>query len=636
MTYTDVRTDQVANGLRVLLVEDSENDALLLLDILRTGGFVPDCRRVETEAEFRAALREADWDVMIADYVLPRFSGVAAIRIVREAGMDLPIIMVSGKVGEETAVEAMRAGAHDYLLKTHLARLAPVISRELAEVRARRRTETALHQAEQELLLLSKALESVANGVAITNRAGEIIWVNPAFTRLTGYALEEVVGRNPRVLKSGAHDPAFYARMWATILDGRSWHGQMINVRKDGARYTEEMTIAPVRADGGEITHFVAIKEDISARKRAEDERERSLAELDATISSIADGLILYSPSGRVMRMNAAARRMFCHTEAECWETIQARWMARRVRTPDGQPFPLDEIPALLAERGETVVGRVLVFTQADGTELWLSVSAGPVRAADGAIFGVVATYTDITEHQRLQARQEDMLRMISHDLRAPLTIIKGHVQLLESILDEPDSRDLAWDSLQSVALGVRSLEGMIRDLVDSARLEGGQLQLHRATVDLHAFLHDWLRRAATVIDTSRILLDCPSTLPPVAADENYLERIFTNLLSNALKYADPGTLVRVQVSRGRGDIEVAIQDRGPGIAPEHLPHLFDRYYRAVGKRQTEGIGLGLYITKMLVEAHDGHIQARSIPGRGSTFTFTLPRAEQARERRAG
>ncbi len=128
---------------------------------------------------------------------------------------------------------------------------------------------------EERLLLQSTALENAGNAIVITDRDGTIIWVNPAFTRLTGYSREEAIGGNPRLLKSGKHDRAFYEAFWAHLRSGRTWHGEMINRRKDGVLYVEEMTIAPVRQANGEITHFTAIKQDITERKRAEEEIQR-------------------------------------------------------------------------------------------------------------------------------------------------------------------------------------------------------------------------------------------------------------------------------------------------------------------------------------------------------------------------
>ena len=139
---------------------------------------------------------------------------------------------------------------------------------------------TARKQAEAQLHLRTTALEAAANGIMITDREGTIIWVNSAVTQLTGYTVQELLGQNSRLLKSGQHDPAFYQHIWATILAGEVWHGEMINRRKDGDLYTEEQTIAPVRDSRGQITHYIAVKQDITARKRTDADLEAAHADL--------------------------------------------------------------------------------------------------------------------------------------------------------------------------------------------------------------------------------------------------------------------------------------------------------------------------------------------------------------------
>ncbi len=149
---------------------------------------------------------------------------------------------------------------------------------------------TVRKQAEEQLTLLSEALESAANGIAITDVRGQILWVNPAFTELTGYDRAEAVGKDPRILKSGKHSADLYRQLWETILQGKPWHGEMVNRRKDGSLYPEEMTITPVRAGGGEITHFVAVKQDITERKRAEEKLAalaQTLAEKNKELETI-------------------------------------------------------------------------------------------------------------------------------------------------------------------------------------------------------------------------------------------------------------------------------------------------------------------------------------------------------------
>jgi sigma-B regulation protein RsbU (phosphoserine phosphatase) len=129
--------------LRVLLVEDSEDDAVLITRELKKGSFLPTVKRVETPESMQKALEEKTWDLIISDYVLPRFSGLDALRLLKKSGIDLPFIVVSGKIGEETAVEAMRAGAHDYIMKNNLVRLNPAIKRELEEAKNRQERKNA-------------------------------------------------------------------------------------------------------------------------------------------------------------------------------------------------------------------------------------------------------------------------------------------------------------------------------------------------------------------------------------------------------------------------------------------------------------------------------------------------------------
>ena len=146
---------------------------------------------------------------------------------------------------------------------------------------------TERKQVEQNLQLQSAALESAANSIVITDHNGSIIWVNPAFTRTTGFTAEEVIGKNPRALKSGKHSEEFYREMWETILAGKVWHGEIINRRKDGSIYSEEMSITPVRNEHGEITHFAAIKQDISERKQAEEALRDSQQLLQTVMDNI-------------------------------------------------------------------------------------------------------------------------------------------------------------------------------------------------------------------------------------------------------------------------------------------------------------------------------------------------------------
>ncbi len=247
----------------------------------------------------------------------------------------------------------------------------------------------------------------------------------------------------------------------------------------------------------------------------------------------------------------------------------------------------------------------------------------GPIELEDLAnAFNRMGAELALREQQR-----EDTTRIISHDLRQPLTIIRAQAQLLERNLASGGPKQLAQNSAESIDTSARRMNSMIQDLVDSARLESGQLVLSRQAIDLHAYIADLLQRLRGTLDIARIRLQAPAGLPPVSADPDRLERILLNLLTNAFKYSTPGTEITIALEERDGEVVTAITDRGPGIEPGDLARLFERYYRTPQAREEEreGLGLGLYITRMLVEAHGGRIWVQSQVGAGSTFSFSLP-----------
>jgi PAS domain S-box-containing protein len=270
--------------LRVLILEDCEADAKLMVRELCQAGFDLTWQRVQTESDFLAQLDLAP-EVILSDFSMPQLDALCALRVLHQRGPDIPFLIVSGTISGEVAVATMQEGADDYLLKDRLERLGPAVRNALEKHRLCR----AEHQAVLQMRLQATAMAAVANAIVITDRQGTILSVNPAFTTITGYTEGEVLGRNPRILKSGRQDEAFYRTLWQTILAGTVWRGELVNRRKDGSLYDEEQTITPVRNDRNEITHFVGIKQDITERKRLE-EQYRQAQKMEA-IGQLAGGV---------------------------------------------------------------------------------------------------------------------------------------------------------------------------------------------------------------------------------------------------------------------------------------------------------------------------------------------------------
>ncbi|HEY3418681.1 MAG TPA: ATP-binding protein [Armatimonadota bacterium] len=466
-----------------------------------------------------------------------------------------------------------------------------------------------------------------AYGAMLTQRSLDELYAKKIGTEAKLWGFYHTDGMTPA---ADAELPLTRALQHGEVVTNEEW----VLRRPDRTRVTILVSAAPVRDNTGVITGAVLSGIDIEDRIRAEQERARLLtdsqrwaAEMDAALNAIPDGLIIYGAGGEIVRLNPAADRMLGFTNKERHAAIPERWASRFAFTPDGQPLSPEEIPATIAQQGNEVHEQIIYFALPDGSHLWVSVSAGPVRLPNGRQIGEVVTYTDITQLHALQEQQKVLQQMLSHDLRAPLTMIKGHAQVVASLLEEKGFNGMLLESSAAINHGVDRMDAMIQDLVDVTRWEGGQLELKRETVALPRFLHDLLPRGSLAMELPRIQVEMPADLSPVCADAARLERILTNLLSNALKYSDPGTPVHLRAWQKDGMVVVAISDQGRGIAPVDVPHLFERFYRATGERKAEGIGLGLYISRVLIEAHGGRIWVESEVGKGSTFYFTLPMA---------
>jgi signal transduction histidine kinase len=403
------------------------------------------------------------------------------------------------------------------------------------------------------------------------------------------------------------------------------------------------VSTSPLRVEGRVegvvvIWHDVTERENLlrdarQANRQLEEARrdaERAAAGLTATINSMASGVVIYDSSGSITHMNSAAARALNYSPSERGLPWERRLQLIRVETPEGQPFRAGELPAQRALRGETVEGVTMIVHQRGGPPLVVSASAAPIRTPEGENLGVVATFADVSAVHELQQQRDDLVRALSHDLRSPLTAILGHAQMLHQAAQAAGVDVRLQRHSAAIVTGAKRMEDMISQLVEMNRLESGQLPLRRETVDLGAFLADLLERASQAMESSRLRVEVARDLPPVSADPSQLERIFTNLLTNSLKYSRPGTPVTLSAEGSERWVTISVADQGEGIPEAERQHVFHRFWRGRGAARAEGTGLGLYITRLLVEAHGGCITVESRPGQGSTFEVVLPVAKES------
>lgn len=254
----------INQNYRILHLEDLPSDAGLaereIAKVLKHYSIMV----VETEADFIDALASFDPHIVVSDFKLPSFDGMSALKIVLEKAPLTPVIVLTGSMNEDTAVYCLKAGAVDYVIKEHIKRLGPAVINALKQKKVKAEKAKAL----QEIKLLSKSIEQSPVTVVITDPLGNIEYVNPMFSVLTGYTQDEVSGRNMRILKSGKQSAAFYENMWEVISSGMDWSGEMQNKRKNGELYWENVNISSILDDNGRVLHFVGVKENITERKQ--------------------------------------------------------------------------------------------------------------------------------------------------------------------------------------------------------------------------------------------------------------------------------------------------------------------------------------------------------------------------------
>jgi signal transduction histidine kinase/GAF domain-containing protein len=357
-------------------------------------------------------------------------------------------------------------------------------------------------------------------------------------------------------------------------------------------------------------------------RARLFEETSRRAAELDAVLETMPEGILVLGPDGRVLRSNHAADGWLPPPADPARDHVAERMAGITVADAAGRPLAHADLAVVRAiERGEEVRDQVLRVE--DGSEpRFAALSAAPVRAQDGSIAGAVLALGDVTPLRRLQDEREDLLRAISHDLRTPLSVVYTHAQLLRR---DPGNAAKVVDRAAAIAKCCQRMDAMIRDVVDAMRLAGAGLAFTGGPVRLDALAREVLEGLAGTLDVGRVRLEIGEEVPEVRGDPAHLERVLVNLVSNALKYSAPSSPVEVVVRTESGEVVLLVRDRGVGIAPEDLARVFERYYRVEGSRRPEGLGLGLFITRRLVEAHGGRIEVESGLGAGTTFRVVFP-----------
>ena len=492
----------------------------------------------------------------------------------------------------------------------------------------------------KELLMpLVSALQLASNSIVITNLEGTIQWANNAFTKLSGYTLEEIVGRSMRILKSGRQAPSYYQDLWSTISSGKVWRGELINQRKDGSHYYEEMSITPIVDENGEITHYIAIKQDITARKNAEEALNETLRRLEeqyqavekarsetrAIMDATSEALLLVSTDHKFMWVNSAFEHFFALKEEEIIGLGFTEMLPHFQRVFQ-HPIGLEDLFAKAYRNGgndyrETVIQNWPLKRE---LEIYLTL----VKNFLNESLGVLYVFRDVTHEREVERLKSEFVSLVSHELRTPLTSIVGYVDMMLDG-DAGDLGETQIDFLQIVKRNSDRLKKLVNDLLDVSRIEAGAVKLNWETIDVNELIGEVVNDLRTQLESKKqvVASNLGSKKSIISGDVGRLTQVFTNLISNANKYTPIGGTVTITSRQEGNRIRVDVQDTGIGISEEDRKKLFTKFFRSQDSEvhNTSGTGLGLWISKSLVEMHGGNISFTSVQDKGSIFTIHLP-----------
>lgn len=494
---------------------------------------------------------------------------------------------------------------------------------------------------EEQLRKLSLAVEQSPVSVVITDTAGIIEYVNPKFTEVTGYKLEEVLGGNPRILKSGEKSPEEYKELWDTISLGGEWKGVFHNKKKNGELYWESASISPIKDATGSITHYIAIKEDISAIKKAEEE----LAKLSLVASKTDNAVIITDSDGYIEWVNEGFVRLTGYTFAEAI----GKKPGHLLQGAQSSPETVRKISAMLKS--------ALPFTEEilnyhkDGRVYWVSLNVTPIFDDKGKLVRFISIESDITQRKQaeeaLQAAKEaadaasqaksEFLAGMSHEIRTPMNAIIGMAELLAETPLNPEQKKYV-EIFRSAG---ETLLTIINDILDISKVEAGHIQLECTGFNLVELTETLCEVMAVAAHRKGIELAChimPDVPENLVGDPGRLRQILLNLVGNAIKFTDHGqVMVEIKLRRGEeavsstqseGDscaLDFSVTDTGIGIPSDKIELVFEKFSQADKSitRKYGGTGLGLSISRQLVELMGGRIQVESKVGEGSSFSFT-------------
>jgi len=617
--------------LRLLQVEDSASDAALIVRLLEKADYSVHAARVEDADGLRQALADEAWDVIIADYSMPQFDAPAALAVLQQTSIDIPFIVVSGTIGEKIAVEMMSAGAHDYLMKDNLVRLAPAVTREVAEAEKRREARRVAMELAETHQLSQQIVDSAQVGIIVLDgELKHLVW-NPYMEELTGLPAADVLGRAVLELFPGYRENGMLQAL-RLALAGEKVPPLDIHFylpQTDHAGWVSN-TFSALRNTAGQITGVINTVRNITQRKLAEEKAALFSRLIDDSLSEV---YVFDAETFRFRQVNRGGQKNSGYSMAEL-----------------AQMTPLDLKPSFTPDAFAKLVGplrsgeqEMLVFNTAhrrkDGSSYPVEVHLQYFPHAEPPAF--VAIILDVTEHRQMEEQVRQSQKMdavgrlaggVAHDFNNITQAILGFSDLLLESLDMADARRLDVVEIKKAALRAVNLTSQL--------LAFSRKQVIAPTVlDLNGTVASTLKMLQRLIgEDIRIETRLAHDLARVMADAGQMDQVILNLAVNARDAMPTGGVLKIStenVTLGAADaarlqdarpgdfVCLTVTDTGSGMSPEVMSHIFEPFFTTKGEGR--GTGLGLSVIFGITQQHNGWVNVYSREGCGTTFKFYLP-----------
>ncbi len=613
--------------VKILIVEDRPEDAEF--DKREANKVLTCCefRVVETREDFLHELETFQPDLVLSDYSMPTFDGLTALQLSLDHNPVTPVIIVTGSVNEETAVECMKAGASNYVIKEQMRRLGPAILHSLEEKQdklARKQSEEALKESEERF---RNYIELAPEGIFLTDSSGQFLMVNEAACRLTGYTPVELMEKNIRDLVF-PEDLGTLHHNFNMVKETGQDSSEIPYRSHDGKRGVWIVKSVKLGDD-----RFLGFTHDITIQKNAEEALRKSEIRFRELFENAPMAYQSLDKDGNYIDMNQALCDMLGYEAQEMMGTSFGNYWDQKHR----DQFPGNfnclvtegsiraEVP-LVSKGGEIITalldGRTQTNNQGNFVRthcILVDISSRKKNEAE-----LLAAKEKAEESDRLKTA---FLNNISHEVRTPLNALMGFSNLLKDSATTPADQDYY---LRIINHSGERLVNVINDIISMAMLETGQEVVRESQFDLLDLMNEVFITFQARVVTFEICFNYRPGITReqsmIISDEYKIRQVLTNLIGNSLKFTTKGN-VEFGCNLDDTTLTFFVKDSGIGIASEDKPHVFEKFWKSKpsGNRMYEGTGLGLAICKAYVTMLNGKVWMQSEPGSGSTFWFTIP-----------